>query len=363
MPASLPSPDRRRLLTLLAGLPLLEGSDSAFAEVPFGRAPPLANRPFPSGTQILVGGPQGGAMDRWARLLRLQLGPAISPGHSMEVKATGGPDGVTGANEFEARTPPDGRSVLLVPGEAALEWLVGDPRTHFDVGHWVTVMAAVTPAVVVGRVAAFASAGIVRLAAAHPAGHALPAVLGIELLGSRAQLMPAAVENGTIEAAFARNAVDAVLLRGHEVPAQVAALVRPGIRPIFSLGSRNELGALIRSPEFPHTPTLPELYTRHRGIAMQEHIYQAWSAAAAACQLEFGLVLPALTPPAMVALWRRGGATAAGTLDVQSAALALSVRVIGGTMATPYTAPLGASRPALVALRTWLRNRFGWQPS
>ena len=46
----------------------------------------------------------------------------------------GSADGVTGANQFEARGAPDGQTVLLVPGQAAVAWMVGDPRAQFDVG-------------------------------------------------------------------------------------------------------------------------------------------------------------------------------------------------------------------------------------
>ena len=41
-------------------------------------------------------------------------------------------------------------TVLLAPGEAALAWMVGDPRAQFDVGHWVPVMAGTASAIVVG---------------------------------------------------------------------------------------------------------------------------------------------------------------------------------------------------------------------
>jgi hypothetical protein len=244
-----------------------------------------------------------------------------------------------------------------------LEWLVGDPRAKFDVGHWVTVMACVTPAVVVGRPAVFAAGGSVRIAAAHPAGHDLPAVLGIELLGGRAELVPGVVEDDALQVAFASNAVDAVLLRGHKVPDQARALVDAGAEPIFALGARDDAGVLIRAADFPAVPTLPELYARRRGTPAAGPIFDAWCAAAAASQLEFGLVLPQLTPASMVALWRRAGSDAAGALDVQSSARPLDVQPLGGPAATANTAPVAANEAALLALRKWLASRFHWRPA
>jgi hypothetical protein len=302
-------------------------------------------------------------MDRWARLLAPALAQSLAPGITVRQTASGGPDGVTGANQFGARVAPDGRTVLLAPGETVLDWLVGDPRAKFDVGQWLMVMACVTPAVVVGRPAAFASGGVLRIAAAHPAGHDLPAVLGIELLGGRAVLVPGAVEEDALQTVFARNAVDAILLRGHKVPAQAKAFAEAGAVPIFGLGARDDAGALVRVAEFPDTPTLPELYAQRRGALLSGPIGDAWYAAAAASQLEFGLVLPQLTPAAMVSLWRRAGTDAAGALDVQSPALSLDVHPLGGPAATANAAPAAANQAALLALRNWLASRFNWRPA
>ena len=362
MTDTLPSPGRRRLLGLLTGLPVLGRARRSVAAATLGIAPALADTPFPDGATILVAGPDDGAMDRWARLLQPALAQSLPPGVAMRKTAAGGADGVTGANQFDTRVAPDGRTVLLAPGETVLDWLVGDPRAKFDVGHWVIVMACITPAVVVGRPAVFAAGGSVRIAAAHPAGHDLPAVLGIELLGGRAELVPGVVEDDALQVAFARNTVDAVLLRGHKVPDQAKALVDAGAEPIFALGAHDEAGRLVRAAEFPDVPTLPELYVLRRGATPAGPIFDAWCAAAAASQLEFGLVLPQLTPASMVALWRRAGSDAAGALDVQSPAMSLDVHPLGGPAATANTAPVAANEAALLALRKWLASRFHWRP-
>jgi len=359
----LPSPHRRRLLAVLGTLPVLGRAGRSVAAPAFGISPALAETPFPDGATILVAGPTDGALARWARALRPALGQSLDPGVGMRQNDVGGADGVTGANEFDTRVAPDGHTVLLAPGEAVLDWLVGDPRAHFDVGHWMPVMACVAPAVLVGRPAAFAGAGIVRIAATHPAGHELPAILGIELLGGRAQLVPDAVQNETLVDAVDQKALDAVLLRGHKVAEQARELAAAGAAPIFSLGTHDDAGALVRPAAFPDIPTLPELYAARRGMALSGPIRDAWIAAAAASQLEFALALPELTPAAMVALWRRAGVGAAGSLDLQAAALPLGVQLLGGPAATASMAPAAANGAALVALRQWLTHRFNWRPA
>jgi hypothetical protein len=364
MTAALPSPGRRHVLGLLASLPLMGRARSAMAAPSLVISPARADTPlFPDGATVLVAGPDGGAIDRWAHLLEPPLAQALAPGVTVRQTVAGGADGVTGANHFYARAAPDGRTVLLAPGEAALDWLVGDPRAQFDVGHWVAVMACVAPAVLVGRRAVFDAPDTVRIAAASPAGPDMPAVLGIELLGHRAELVPGITEDHALPAAYAGNAIDAVLLRGHRVPAQAAALAAAGAVPIFTLGVRDATGALTRPAGFADTPHWAELYARLRGTIPGGPIYEAWAAAAAATQLEFGMVLPQLSPAAMVALWRRAGSEAADSLEVQSLALTLAVQPLGGPAATAATAPVAVHEAALLALRKWLANRFNWHPA
>jgi hypothetical protein len=230
------------------------------------------------------------------------------------------------------------------------------------VARWVSVMAVVSPGVVIARAGAIAPDRKLRFATTGPAGDDLPAVLGIELLGSRIDLLPALAE-GTEPAALANGVVDAVFLRGHKVPAQAAALAAAGGQPLFTLGALDGSGKLVRCSAFPQVPTLPELYAAQRGQAPNGPLFKAWSAAAVASQMECALVLPQLTPAGMVALWRRAGAGASATLDVQSLAMSLGVRAVGGPEATATAGATAADPAALTELRRWLVGRFGWQPS
>ena len=99
------------------------------------------------------------------------------------------------------------------------------------------------------------------------------------------------------------------------------------------------------------------------GRLPNDPLCDAWSAAAAAAQLEFGLVLPQLTPAAMVALWRRAGIDAVASLGVQATAATVDVRPLGGPAATANTAALAANVAALQELRHWLAGRFDWRPT
>jgi hypothetical protein len=360
----LPRPGRRRLLAMLATLPALARAEQACAAPALtATAPPVAAVPFPDGAKLLVAGPRDGALNRWADALLPALEQSLPADTTVRRLEVGAADGVTGANQFEALGAPDGLTVLLVPGQAALAWMVGDPRAQFDVGHWVPVMAGVTPGLVVGRQAALARNGHIRVAAAGPASLDLPALLGCDLLGARPEPISGLTDPAAVRDAFAQGAVDAVFLRGHGVLEQFAALASAGAQKLFSLGVPDVAGQTMRDPELPDVPHLAELYETRTGSRPAGPLYNAWSAAAAAARLEFALVLPQLTPAAMVSLWRRAGTEATSATAVQTVGASLGVRPLGGPAATASTAAAAAHSTALLELRRWLASRFNWHPA
>jgi hypothetical protein len=324
-------------------------------------AAPVAAVPFPDGVTILVAGPDGAPLCHWGEVIAAAFGKSLPPSTAVHLTCAGGTDGVTGANQFDARVPPDGSTVLLTPGFAALDWLVGDPRTHFDAGHWLPVMAGIAPAVVMARNASVRPGQVVRIAASSPAGPQLPAMLGLDLLGTRLAPRFGLIEQSQIVAAFTSGAVDAVLAWGEHVPQQVAALRNAGAKPLFTLGQTDP--DTQAQPGNPDVPTLVELHQSLLGDVPDGPRLEAYRAAAAATQLEFALVLPQLTSAAMVALWRRTAEQAVADPDVQAMAEARAVQPLHGVSAAAATAGVAIDTTVLLDLRSWLASRFNWRPS
>ncbi len=364
MTNALPPLARRHAIGLLAG-PLLLGRG---AVVRAASAPPSAAVvavPFPEGATILVAGPDGGHLGIWGNAVATALDTTLSPDTKVRTTCAGGVDGVSGANQFEARVPADGATLLLAPGAAALDWLVGDPRVHFDAEHWVPVMAGVTPAIVVARPDAtpLEADRPIRLAASGPVGPQLPALLGLDLLG--AHLVPVfdLVGQEAINAAFVAGKVDAVLAWGQNVPQQAAGLQQAGGKPLFGLGALDANGVHGRDPAFPDVPTLVELHLALHGTRPTGARYDAWRAAAAATQLEFGLVLPRLSSAAMVALWRRAAGQAVAQPEVQALIDTFAVRPLDGVAAAAAMTSIAVDSAAQLELRGWLATRFNWRPT
>jgi hypothetical protein len=365
-PPDHPSRGRRRALRFLVSLPAVGWAGGALARAPHGPQFAVAAQAtrFPAGASILVAGPDGGELDGWARVLAPALGRYLPQGPAVRVLSAGGADGVTGANQFDVRTAPDGATVLLVPGAAALAWLAGDPRAQFDAAHWVPVMTGMSPGIVAGRVgpAMLGPGNRLRIAAAGPGGPELAALLAIALLGAEPVPVFGVSEPAVIRDGFARGELDLVFLAGPRVPDRLAALARVGVRPLFSLGAFDVEGNPARDPMFPDLPRMAELLGGRYGVPPGGRLFDAYAAVASAARLDFGLMLPQLTPASTVALWRRAAASAAASPELRAAADAASVRPVSGAAAAANTGAVAADAGTLLELRHWLATRFNWRP-
>jgi hypothetical protein len=342
---------RRALLLAGLGLPML------------ARPAHAVSGPFADGASLLIAGPAGGRLDRAADILLPPLLRALPAGVRLHRVCDGGADGVTGANQFGVRGVPDGASLLLMPGSSAIAWLIGDPRAHFDAGSLVTVMAGVVPGVLMSRrpVQAIGSAQPLRFAAGRPDGPELAGLLALDLLGLSPVPAFGFPDPATVEQVILANGADAAFVIGADAPRRIERLSRAGLAPVFTLGVPGTEDAVLRDPLMPEVPSLPELAMRLRGSPPAGPLFDAWRAVAVAAQLEFVLALPALTPAALVSLWREAALRAAPQVSAPELA---RERLLACPDANQFTAPISAAGMAtLLALRQWLAERLRWQPA
>lgn len=306
--------------------------------------PATAGATLPGAATLLVPGPEHGPFARWATRLCDALARGATAAVSLQPSILGGPDGVTAANRFATAAAPDGRTLLVLPGVAAQARLVGEPRARFDAAGWLPVCAVQGSAVLAGR-SPPANGSAIRIALPAADSPEVAALLGLDLLGLAAApvlgLAPAQAE-----AALAQGQVDAVVLHGADVPARLAALQ---IRPWFTLDA-----AGTRDPLLPETPALPELTA-----AGTPQARAAFQAAAAAARLQAAVVLPALTPANLVALWR---SAAQRWLDEEARpTLPPGLRALSGVEAAPLVAALAPPPEAVLTYREWLLRRLNWR--
>lgn len=299
------------------------------------------------GATLLVAGPAGGRLDRWAGLAAPWLARALPGGARLARRALGGVDGVTAANAFDALVEPDGSTALLVPGAAPLAWLAGDQRAQFDPRTWMPAWAALAPAVLLAR-APLAPGRKLHIPAIGGAGPVLPMLLALDLLGIEAALLPRAAERSPAD-------LDAVFLSGPGTAATAAALREAGLLPVLALGVPDAAGGWGADPAFPGLPTaVGQVAARQVPVALA----LALRAAAAAAQLDAALVLPALATPDMAAAWQRACAGLASSPDVLAAGAADGVRPGDPASANAAMAAIALGGPAAPELQRWLAARY-----
>lgn len=342
---TIPEPIRRR--AALAG-----AIAAALAAHGGGARAAVEEALFADGAAILVAGPRGGRLDRWSDAVAPSLARMLPAGTVLRREVAGGEDGVTGCNQFETRVAPDGATVLLLPGQALLAWLVGDPRARFDVGRFIPLLAGSSPGIMVSRrpLDGVTGADPLRLSAARPDSADLAGMLALEVLGVPWRPV------FTLTQDSAPDSADAALLLGPDAPGRLAGLRAAGLRPVLALGAPDNEGAVARDPALPDLPTVPELYRAGAGRTPEGPGFAAWRAVAAAAQLDFLLALMTPTPPAMVALWRQAANALAQTATGES-------RLAPCPAASRITMPLRVDAPTLLHLRGWLAERLRWQPA
>ena len=365
-----PGLHRRALLRLgagCAGSALTLGVARAQHPVVHGAPRPLAlsastlgvATPSLSNAAIMVAGPADTPTGRWGTMLALPLAQAMHPGRAMTVDSIGGRDGVTGANAFEALINPDGSTALLVPGAAAIAWLAGDQRVHFDAGRWVPALTSFGSGVVLGRTGPHP--GAIRVAASTPSGVELPVLLGLSLLGTTPVPVFGLSDPEDAHAALLAGRVDAIVLTGARVPERVAAISDQKLCPIFSLGA--DADAAGRDPDLPDVPTLPELYLRRFGRPPSGALFEAWKATAAASRLETALVLQPLTPASLVAQWRGACSSAIADPDLATATHTAQIDPVPAPGCVAALSAIVADENTLLTLRRWIASRTDWRPA
>lgn len=350
---------RRHMLGLLAAAALQQAGSLLL--------PKRALADTPGGYAILAAGPGGALISRWADACALALGPGFPGGPTLQTQPTGGLDGVTGANRFDASVASDGSTAAMFPGATLLAWLTGDSRVHFDPTHWVPVMGATNSGILVVRLPAGAApspqsiavGGSLKLAADQPESNDLAALLALQRMGVQTAPIFGLRSTDAKTKAFLAGEADAVFLCGEGVPEDIAPLAANGGVPVFSLGRMGDDGKLAADPLF---PALPDAIG-FGAVNPDAPLGAAYAAAAAAARLDFLVTLPHLTDPDAVALWQQAAIAAitADALDSAAQASAVNLRAAAGTGAELSALALSPADQA--ALQGFLQTRFGWRAS
>ena len=364
---NLPRLERRTLFSL-AGASLLSGPgsvklSSATATAGQSSDPNLASPPTlgaqmrASGPALNVAGPRESELAAWARLLAAPLAAGLMQGGRLDLHYGGGIDGVTGANQFDARAEPDGREALLFPGSVMSGWLTGGRPVRFDCAHMLPLLAALGPGVLMVRGAlptpgAAATREPLRLAGGAPRDGWLVALLGLDLLG-----IPATRVTRESEA-------NAIFLHGPQAAARAPGLVSAGYAPALATSGGLSPGddVFTRAGQAPFARVPFFLTSLPASRLRQDSLVAAWHALAAAADLCAALVLPRLSPAEAIGRWRRAAQSVLADDNVADRVSHTALHLVAGGDARDALASMRLAPTAQIALRRWLSNRAGVQP-
>ena len=346
---------RRHMLGSLAASALLPGLVQAQTVL----------QPEPGPMLLLVAGPDGGQTSRWGNAFALAISNVYPGTPNIVSQPVGGLDGVTGANRLDALLVPDGRSAAILPGAALIAYLTGDTRVHFDPTHWTPLLSGCNSGVLMLRAPAGSTPTLatlqkmapLRIGVAQPQSADLAALLALARLGIATAPVFGMYSSADKTRAFIAGSVDAVFISGEGVPEDLTPLTASGAVPAFSIGAPGTGNATVPDPLFPNLPLATAL-----GPAVSPLLDSAYEAAAAAARLDFLLVLPHLTDPAAVALWRSAALQAANSQAVSAAAQASSISLQPAPVlanALTALAIVPAEQPQLLA---FMAKNYGWQP-
>jgi hypothetical protein len=210
----------------------------------------------------------GGGSDTWARFNAPFLSKHLPGQPTVVVKNQPGGGSITGANQFASRARPDGLSVLGTSGSTQFPYLLNDPRVKYDYKDWKVVLAAPTGGVAyissslgVKSLAELGKLKGQRLVFGSQGATSLDLVplLGFRLLGLEVHHVFGMKSRGEGRLAFERGEANIDYQTTSAYLKSSLPIVQEGKAvPLFSWGTTDDDGNLIRDPNFPELPHIGE---------------------------------------------------------------------------------------------------------
>ncbi|MGH6814809.1 MAG: Bug family tripartite tricarboxylate transporter substrate binding protein [Hyphomicrobiaceae bacterium] len=257
----------------------------------------------------------GGGSDVWARFNAQFLNRYLAGKPVVVVKNIPGGGSITGANQFAASAKPDGLTIFGTSGSTQFPYLLGDKRVRYDYKDWKVVLAAPTGGVAyigakfgVKSVADLAKLKGQKLAYGSQGATSLDLVplLGFRALGLDVNHVFGMQGRGDGRLAFERGEATIDYQTTSAYLKNSVPLVKEGKAvPLFSWGSIDGSGTLVRDPNFRDLPHIGEALEIVHGKKPEGIEWDALKAFLfAGFHVQKLLVLPKGTPGDIVEAYR-----------------------------------------------------------
>lgn len=264
--------------------------------------------------ELVVPFPPGGGSDVYARALAPYIEKNLPGKPSIVVRNVPGGGSITGANHFHSRSRPDGLHALVVSASTVMNFVFQRSKMQLELNKVEPILLSpqgsvfyVSPSLGIkgpedigklkGQSLVFGGGG--------PTGSELQYTTAFELLGLDVKYVWG-VARGPTRLAFERGELNINYDTTPGFTKNASQLVKAGKAiPVFTLGTMDEKGNIIRDPNFPDLPSFPEAYEKMHGKKPSGAAFEAWKALFnMGVTANKAIVLPAGTPKPIVEAWR-----------------------------------------------------------
>lgn len=232
---------------------------------------------------------ESGGSAQWANFYAPKLAAALPGAPTMVVRYRPGAGSTEGANWFQGQQDQgDGTLIFGDSGSTKFPYLLGDPRVRYEYKEWQPVVASATGGVVYlppdlgakfdgdmddlqGEVYLYGSQGATTLD--------LVPLLAFKMLGLDVDPVFGVKGRGDGRLMFERGEANIDYQTSSAYIANVLPLVEGKLAtPIFSWGSLDDNGVIVRDPTFPDMPTFKEVCEATAGCETSGIAWDAWKA-------------------------------------------------------------------------------------
>ncbi len=260
---------------------VLAGADHAIAQ---GATPSLEGKTV----EFVIPFSESGGSARWANFYAPLLSEALPGKPTVVVRYRPGAGSTEGANWFQEQTTDDGTLIFGTSGSTQFPYLLGDPRVRYEYKDWQVVLASGTGGVVYlppdlgekfdgdfddlkDEFFLYGSQGATTLD--------LVPLLAFKMLGLQVDPVFGIEGRGDGRLMFERGEANIDYQTSAAYIKSVQPLVDQNLAvPVFTFGSLDENGMIVRDPTFPDLPSFKEVCEATEGCETSGTAWEAWKA-------------------------------------------------------------------------------------
>ena len=315
---------------------------------------------------------EGGGSDTWARFYAPLLSANLPGGPVIAVKNIPGGGSTKGANQFQSRAKPSGRTILGTSGSTQFPYLLGDKRVRYEYKDWQIVLATATGGVfyVKPETGVQSAADIAKLrgqtlkyGSQGATSLDIIPLLAMDLLDIEVKAVFGMKGRGAGRLAFERGETNIDYQTSSSYLKKVVPLVEEGgAIPIMTWGALDDSGNLVRDPTFPDLPHFAEVYEMVHGKTPSGAAFDAWKAFfTAGFAAQKMIFLPGGTSAEIVEAWRDAAAKTVGAADFREKSelvLGIYPQATGEAAVTRMKLAVDVAPEAKEFVKNWLTEKY-----